>query len=268
MDIHVPRIAKNFQIPWRTVPVDWLTMNLSCRFLAGIAGLLGLFLICWFGFGTICLTTAWAASPGVITSGENSTPEVALTFDDGPSSRFTPRILDLLKQYQAQGTFFVLGAKVEQHPDLIQEMVQAGHEVGIHSYSHPRLPTLKPVRRAFELERTWLALRLLGCPDTGMVRPPYSDYDQPLLSYLAHTNRELILWNIDSGDWQGLNAVTIVQRVLSQAKNGAIIIFHDSDEYAQADRTPTVEALKFILPALKQAGYRLVTVSDLLDDKK
>mgnify|MGYP005850149547 CR=1 FL=1 len=232
------------------------------------AVLLSLFLLFWWCAGTDGPAAAWAAAPGVITSGASSTPEVALTFDDGPSPRFTPQILDLLERYQAQGTFFVLGKRVEQHPELIQEMIQAGHEVGIHTYSHPRLPTLNPLRRAFELERTWLALHLLGCPDTGIVRPPYSDYDQPLLSYLAHTNREMILWNVDSGDWQGLDARTIAGRVLSRVKNGAIIIFHDSDEYARADRTPTVEALKLILPALHQAGYLLVTLSHLLDEGK
>ncbi len=97
------------------------------------------------------------------------------------------------------------------------------------------------------------------------MRPPYSEYDQRLVSYLDHTDRELILWSVDSGDWRGLKARAIAQNVLSQVKNGAIIIFHDSDECGQADRTPTVEALKIILPALQKAGFRMVTVSELLE---
>ena len=106
----------------------------------------------------------------------------------------------------------------------------------------------------------------MGCPKNfKIMRPPYSEYDQRLVSYLDHTDRELILWNVDSGDWRGLAAPAIVHNVLTKVKNGSIIIFHDSDEYDQADRHPTVEALKIILPALQQAGYRMVTVSELLE---
>jgi peptidoglycan/xylan/chitin deacetylase (PgdA/CDA1 family) len=191
---------------------------------------------------------------------------VALTFDDGPSPRYTPQILALLKQYQARGTFFVLGGKVEQHPGLIKEILAAGHEVGNHTHSHCRLPKTDRLARARELERTRLALDLLGCPkDSRLMRPPYSEYDQQLVSYLGHTDRKMILWSVDSGDWRGLEAPAIARNVLTQVKNGAIIIFHDSDEGNQADRTPTVAALKIILPALQKAGYRMVTVSELLE---
>lgn len=206
----------------------------------------------------------WAESPMVITSGGNSKAAVALTFDDGPSPLYTPQILALLKQYNAQGTFFVLGRKVEEHPGLIREMLAAGHEVGNHTYSHPNLPKTDHLARTRELERTRVLLDVLGCPrHDKIMRPPYSEFDQRLVSYLEHTDRDLILWSVDSGDWRGLATPTIVRIVLSQVKNGAIVIFHDSDETDRADRTPTVEALKIVLPALQKAGYRMVTVSEL-----
>ena len=212
------------------------------------------------------LDPARAESRLVITSGGSAKHAVALTFDDGPSPRYTPQILALLKQYQARGTFFVLGCKVEQHSGLIKEMLAAGHEVGNHTHSHCHLPKTDQLARARELERTCLALDLLGCPkNSRIMRPPYSEYDQRLVSYLGHTDREMILWSVDSGDWRGLEATAIARNVLNQVKNGAIIIFHDSDEGNQADRTPTVAALKIILPALQKAGYRLVTVSELLE---
>ena len=100
-----------------------------------------------------------------------------------------------------------------------------------------------------------------------MFRPPYSAWDERLKSYMAHTGRHLVLWSLDSGDWQGLAAPAIIKNVLGRVKNGAIIIFHDSDEYAKADRHPTVEALKTILPALQARGYRMVTVSELIGCK-
>jgi peptidoglycan-N-acetylglucosamine deacetylase len=209
------------------------------------------------------------ADTAPIWGGETSWHVVALTFDDGPSALYTPQVLSLLQQYQAQATFFVLGCHVEKYPQLIQTMLRAGHEVGNHSFSHPRLTTSEQPVREQELERTAVDLKLLGCPDQGMLfRPPYSAVDERLKSYLAHTRRRLVMWNIDSGDWQGLEAGAIVKNVLNRVRNGAIIIFHDADENGRKDRRATVEALKIILPALKAAGYRMVTISELVAGQK
>jgi peptidoglycan/xylan/chitin deacetylase (PgdA/CDA1 family) len=172
----------------------------------------------------------------------------------------------LFKLYQAHGTFFVMGRRVEQYPGLVQALIKAGHEVGNHSFSHPRLTKTGQLFREQELERTAVDLDLLGCPQSPrLFRPPYSAYDDRLKAYLAHTHRRLVLCSIDSGDWRGLSAPAIIKNVLSRVRNGAIIIFHDNDEDARADRHPTVEALRTILPALRAAGYRMVTVSQLLN---
>jgi peptidoglycan-N-acetylglucosamine deacetylase len=208
---------------------------------------------------------AGGAEAVAVWAGTPKEKAVALTFDDGPSPRYTPQITALLKQYQAHGTFFVLGQKVEQTPWLVQSLLQDGNEVGNHSFSHPRMTKEDQFSRERELERTAIDLDLLGCPQSSrLFRPPYSAYDDRLTAYLGHTRRRLILWSLDSGDWQGLSAPVIIRNVLSRVRNGSIIIFHDSDEKAQADRHPTVEALRIILPALKAAGYRMVTVSELL----
>lgn len=215
-----------------------------------------------------CLLAAWplsiaAAEPGIIWGGPPQVKQVALTFDDGPSPRCTAKILSLLKQYQAHGTFFVLGAHVEHYPWLVQAAIRDGNEVGNHSFDHPRLTKSDELSREQELERTALDLDLLGCK-ARLFRPPFSAYDGRLVAYLNHTNRQMVLWGIDSGDWRGLPAVEIVHNVLDRVRPGAIIIFHDCDEKEQADRRPTVEALKVILPALQAAGYRMVTVSELV----
>ena len=110
-----------------------------------------------------------------------------------------------------------------------------------------------------------LDLELLGYhPEQLLFRPPFSAYDERLVAYLGHTHRRLVLWGIDSGDWQGLDGDTIVNNVVNRVHPGSIIIFHDSDEKDKADRRPTVEALKLILPALQAKGYRLVTISQLV----
>jgi peptidoglycan/xylan/chitin deacetylase (PgdA/CDA1 family) len=212
--------------------------------------------------------TAQGAEPVTIWAGPPREKAVALTFDDGPSPIYTPQILALLKQYGARGTFFVIGHKVEKTPELIQAELKDGNEVGNHSFSHPRMPKENQACREQELERTAVDLDLVGCPQASrLFRPPYSAWDERLQSYMAHTGRHMVMWSLDSGDWQGLAAPAIIKNVLSRVKNGAIIIFHDSDEYAKADRHPTVEALKTILPALQARGYRMVTVSELIGCK-
>jgi peptidoglycan/xylan/chitin deacetylase (PgdA/CDA1 family) len=191
--------------------------------------------------------------------------QVAITFDDGPSPLYTPKILAVLKRYHARATFFIVGSHAEQYPWIVRELLQAGNEVGNHSFSHPHLTKTDQNTRELELERTALDLDLLGKPGGHpLFRPPYSQYDHRLLSYLDHTHRRLVLWSIDSGDWRGLPAGAIVQNVLPKVHPGAIIIFHDADENEKADRRPTIAALETIIPALQAAGYRLVTVSELL----
>jgi peptidoglycan/xylan/chitin deacetylase (PgdA/CDA1 family) len=232
-----------------------------------LCGGFSLLILLLLGAGLVC--PAQGAQPVTIWAGDSSSPKVALTFDDGPSPRYTPEILALLKHYQARATFFVLGCKVERFPRLIRAMLKGGHEVGNHSFSHPRLTKSDQQAREMELERTRVDLDLLGCPpDQRLMRPPYSAFDDRLVSYLAHTHRQLVLWSIDSGDWQGLDAGAIVKNVLNRVRNGAIIIFHDSDEKGRANRKATVEALKVILPGLRAAGYRMVTVSELLAPRK
>jgi peptidoglycan/xylan/chitin deacetylase (PgdA/CDA1 family) len=130
----------------------------------------------WFLVEMHTVPLVWGEALVVVTSGGKARPEVALTFDDGPSPRYTPQVLSLLKQYQAKGTFFVLGRKAEEHPGLITAMLEEGHEVGNHTHSHPHLPQIDHLTRIRELEWTRLALDLLGCPNHNRImRPPYSE---------------------------------------------------------------------------------------------
>jgi peptidoglycan/xylan/chitin deacetylase (PgdA/CDA1 family) len=241
----------------------WLNVARNRLFFGAVSGLLLLVVgLCYTG-------AASAAEPVTIWCGPSSEHEVAITFDDGPSPVYTPQILALLKKYNAKATFFVLGRKVEQFPQVIKAMAEDGHEIGNHTFDHPRLTQTAKPKCEREIERTRLDLELLGCADQPhLVRPPYSAYDKQLTTYLTHTKRELVLWSLDSGDWKGLNADTIVHNVLDRVKNGSIIIFHDSDEKDKADRRPTIEALKVILPTLQARGYRMVTVSDLAERVK
>lgn len=222
----------------------------------------------WFFLAGAPPGPAWGAEPVAVWAGAPSEKAVALTFDDGPSPKYTPKIMALLKQYNAHGTFFVMGHNVERYPWVIQAQLRNGNEIGNHSFSHPRLTNEDQASRERELERTSVDLDLMGCPQKfRCFRPPYSAYDDRLKAYLSHTGQRLVLWSLDSGDWRGLPASDIIRNVLTRVRNGSIIIFHDSCEQARTNRHPTVEALRTILPALKAAGYRMVTVSQLLNNQ-
>ncbi len=207
--------------------------------------------------------------PVTIWAGDPSQHAVALTFDDGPSPIYTPKILALLQRYHAHATFFVQGDHLEKYPWVARAALLGGNEIGNHSFSHPRFTKVDQSFRERELERTAVDLDLAGCPKAErLFRPPYSAFDERLSAYLAHTQRHLVLWSIDSGDWKGLDAATIAKNVLSRVRNGAIIIFHDSNETGKADRRSTLQALEMILPILKAAGYRMVTVSGLFSHSR
>ena len=210
------------------------------------------------------LLPVWVAAAEPIATVPTAGRAVALTFDDGPSPRYTPPILQLLAQYRARATFFVLGAHAWKYPALTARIAAAGHELGNHTWSHPHLAGCDPRELAQELGRTELALALLGLPPGCLFRPPYSEVCAQLKLYLEATHRRLVLWTIDAGDYLGLSGPEIAWRVLQQLQPGAIIVFHDSDESEQADRRPTIAALELLLPYFRDQGWDLVTVSELL----
>ncbi|MBM4289036.1 MAG: polysaccharide deacetylase family protein [Deltaproteobacteria bacterium] len=200
----------------------------------------------------------------IVYRGDATTPAVALTFDDGPSPRYTPQILEVLSQHQAQATFFVLGRHAQRYPHLVRAIAAAGHEIGNHSYSHLRLAqeSLKVCQE--EVARTKTLLAGLGVPPSGLFRPPYSEVSPQLRQVAAAQGQRLILWSINSADYNGDSGPVIAERVLQHVGNGAIIIFHDNDEFDGADRQPTVAALRLFLPILRQREVAMLTVSGLL----
>jgi len=196
--------------------------------------------------------------------GDESRPVIALTFDDGPSARFTPQILTVLAHYRIHATFFLLGRHAWRYPQVVQALSAQGHEIGNHTYSHPDLTKVHQATLAREIEQTESVLGQLGVRLNGLFRPPYSKLSHDAVGYVKRTGGKIILWNVDSGDWQGYPATTIVQRVLNNLKNGAIVVLHDNNEYDNANRQPTVDALRLLLPQIQQKGFRCRTVSELL----
>ena len=203
------------------------------------------------------------ALEGIVRSGkETGDMRIALTFDDGPCEKYDPEILDLLDKYGVRATFFLVGENIEREPLSAKRIADRGHEIGNHTYSHKKLGKLTASELSGEIARTKsLIERVCGCTPT-LFRPP-EGYVSELVSGAASSGGyTLVLWSIDTLDWQGRSAKDIVDTVMKEAKDGAIILCHD---YIWR-KSETAKAINEFIPRLQSMGYKFVTVSELLED--
>jgi polysaccharide deacetylase family sporulation protein PdaB len=187
---------------------------------------------------------------------------IALTFDDGPSPIYTPQILALLRQYNAHATFFTIGSRVNRYPHITQQVIQAGHDIGNHTMTHPY-----ENRNGFDRLRTEFlnahhVLQQYQPNQPKLFRPPGGYIDDALLAEVNSYGYTVVLWSYhqDTRDWSSPGVQVIANHIISHARNGDIVLLHDGG----GNRTQTVEALKIILPILQKQGYEFVRVSELL----
>jgi peptidoglycan/xylan/chitin deacetylase (PgdA/CDA1 family) len=199
---------------------------------------------------------------GTVTGVRTDQAVAALTFDDGPDPRATPRLLELLEAHGARATFFLIGRAAERHPALVERIAAGGHAIANHSYDHRSFPQLRARERRAQI-RAWQ--RACGGA-SRLLRPPYGD--QTLLSRLdpLWLGWEVVTWDICGKDWRGEDAGTIAERILEELHPGAIVLLHDSLYHCEDERfvsrEPTIEAVARVLEAAPQ--YRFVTVPELL----
>ena len=185
---------------------------------------------------------------------------IALTFDDGPHPRLTPKILDVLDRYGVRATFFMIGVNAENYPGSAREVAARGHEIGNHTFSHGRLSGVGEARAGQELTDCSNAIeRVCGCRPR-LFRPPEGALDQTAIEVACRNGYEVILWSLDTRDWEVKDENVIARRVLSAVKPGDIILMHDF--IGHNSKTP--EALEFLIPKLRALGYEFVTVGELL----
>lgn len=187
---------------------------------------------------------------------------VALTFDDGPMPGATERVLEMLRRQGAVATFFLNGAAVADHLPQARRIVQAGHEVGNHSYSHPMLLGLSRARIRQEISRTDEQLRRAGYTGPIHFRAPYAKKYLALPLVLAETGRAHVLWDVEpeSDPEIARRAERITRHVLENARPGSIVLLHVMFE----SRAESLRAVPHVVHGLRERGYRLVTVSELL----
>lgn len=186
----------------------------------------------------------------------------ALTFDDGPTS-FTGLLLDSLREEGVPATFFVLGVQVRHRPDLVLRMVEEGHDVASHGYSHPNMRKLSVAARNAELEQTNMLLAELGIVPRYF-RPPYGKYDMALADMAQDMGMSTIMWTTDSRDWKRRpadyrNLPTSTGRRIQPGEMRGVFLFHDT-------RQRTVLDVKRIIQNLREGGcQRFVTVSEYFE---
>ncbi|MEU6201241.1 bifunctional polysaccharide deacetylase/glycosyltransferase family 2 protein [Streptomyces sp. NPDC047061] len=188
---------------------------------------------------------------------------IALTFDDGPDPVWTPRILDVLRRNHVHATFFVVGTQVVAHPELVRRIVAEGHQIGIHTFTHPDLSRLAPWQRSLELRETQLAVAGAAGVTTGLLRPPYSsendaldDADWSVLKQAGTAGYVTVLSTLDAEDWQRPGTARVLANATPHGRAGQIVLMHD----AGGDRSQTVAALNTLIPRLKAQGFRFETV--------
>jgi peptidoglycan/xylan/chitin deacetylase (PgdA/CDA1 family) len=195
--------------------------------------------------------------------GSRSRPEVALTFDDGPSAVSTLAVRDILDRYGVKGTFFTVGKALDARPDISRALLDDGQLLGNHSYSHDYLRWLDPGYP--ELDRTQQAFaRDLGvCPT--FFRPPHGQRT-PLMGRVVHRDRmAMVGWDVSAGDWATTDGALVARRVLAKVHPGSIILLHDGlDGNVSADRSVLLTALPQILDGLRARGLQPVRLDQLL----
>lgn len=185
---------------------------------------------------------------------------IALTFDDGPSDRYTAPILDILKQKGVKATFFDVGQYSVQYPALEKRMVAEGHEVASHSNTHPYMPKMKRAALRAEITAGFANMKKASGVSTRMMRSPYGSFTVDQWKDVYDLVDYNVLWSIDTEDWRRPGAQAIHDAVLNHAYNGAVVLMHDGG----GNRDQDIEALPGIIDDLKAQGYEFVTISGLL----
>ncbi|SDM33443.1 Peptidoglycan/xylan/chitin deacetylase, PgdA/CDA1 family [Streptomyces sp. cf386] len=182
---------------------------------------------------------------------------MVLTFDDGPDARYTPYILDTLREYDVRAMFFVCGEMVADNGDLLARMADEGHVVGNHTWSHPLLTALSRSRIRAEMERTCDIIEGTYGERPLWFRAPYGAWNRATFQLGAELGMEPLAWTVDTLDWTTPGTRTIIDRVEDGAAPGVVVLSHD----AGGDRSQSVRALRAYLPRLLDSGY-FVTVPE------
>jgi peptidoglycan-N-acetylglucosamine deacetylase len=191
--------------------------------------------------------------------------QIALTYDDGPNDPYTPRLLELLARHSVHATFFLIGRYVQQRPEIVREIVQAGHVVGNHTFTHPLLTFKSETEINQQLSECRAALQdAIGEP-SNLFRPPFGGRRPAVLRVARSLGLKPIMWSVTGYDWNAPPAPVIERKVVNQMCGGSVILLHDGGHKQMgADRSQTVIATDRLITRYKSDGYEFVTVPQMM----
>ncbi len=196
-----------------------------------------------------------------ITHCPSGKPILALTFDDGPHPTLTPRLLDILQQAEAKATFYVIGSLVQRYPEIARRIVEEGHTIGNHTWTHRDLRKLSDAEIRRELQRTEDAIVKATGVSSFSMRPPYGGFNKRAGAAIPSNHRPVVMWSVDPQDWRKPGRANIVKRLVEGAHPGAILLCHDIHE-------ETIAAIPDTLSQLAARGYKFVTVDEILTKRR
>lgn len=184
---------------------------------------------------------------------------IYLTFDDGPSSVYTPRLLDLLNKYEIKATFFLVGSFARKNPDIVSRMVREGHEVGVHSNTHKSAFLMDRRRFCNDMDSSLINLKKVGVTPS-LYRPPYGHSRRYSALEAGRRGMRMVKWDVMAQDWRGHTTSDIIAgKILRRVFDGAVICLHDARGRNMAP-SRTIEALDKVIPELIERGYTFETV--------
>lgn len=206
---------------------------------------------------TVCGLTAKKIP---IYSVERQDKKIAISFDCAWGNEYTAKLLEEMKRYNVVCTFFTVSFWAEKYPSDMKAIIEAGHEIGTHSKTHPHMSALSADEIDFELDYSCDAIEKIVGQKVRLFRPPFGDYDNLLIERAEAKGLYTVQWDVDSLDWKNLSAKEIALRVIKKVKSGSIILCHNNGLH-------TAEALPLIFSSLQSNGYEFVKISDLIYEK-
>jgi peptidoglycan/xylan/chitin deacetylase (PgdA/CDA1 family) len=215
------------------------------------------------GYQSMAPTGQWYGR--TFTGLARGTRQIALTYDDGPNDPHTLRLLEVLARHSVQATFFLIGRYVQQSPEIVREIVKAGHVVGNHTFTHPLLIFKSAAEIRKELSDCRRALQDAIGEHSNLFRPPFGGRRPAALRIVRELGLEPVMWNVTGYDWNAPPAAVIERKVSNQIRGGNVILLHDGGHKQMgADRSQTVLATDHLITRYKAEGYEFVTVPGMM----
>jgi len=215
------------------------------------------------GYQSMAPTGQWYGR--TFTGLARSAMQVALTYDDGPNDPYTFRLLEVLAKHSIHATFFLIGRYVRRRPDIVRDLVHAGHVIGNHTFTHPLLIFKSATETRRELTECRAAMQDAVGEHSNLFRPPFGGRRPATLRVARELGLEPVMWNVTGYDWNAPPARVIEQKVSRQMRGGDVILLHDGGHKQMgADRLQTVLATDHVVTRYKSEGYEFVTIPEML----